>query len=186
AAPGKYAAEAVKEQMGSVQATDSNGIQRYFNDARIGKVADVVKEKINGAWSDFTRTTLPGNICSQNLHDQVTDESWKWKWNAELTVAAEGGSISVDQGGHPHLNPGDWIKAVNNYGWSQKLFDPQKISLSSTLTGDGHIGHALFKAKLFGEVWCSFEGYEDPETREWTNGGQFGGMTVVALLECWF
>ena len=185
-APGAYAANVASGQMKQQAAMDSNGIERKFSDIRIGEVADVVKEKINGAWSDFTGTTLPGNIYSQNLHDQVTDESWKWKWNTKLTITAEGGSISVDQGGHPHLNPGDWIKAVNNNGWTSKLFDPQKLSISSTLTGDGHVGHALFKAKLFGEVWCSFEGYKDPETQDWTNGGHFGGMTVGLLLECWF
>ncbi len=185
-APGAYVADVVSDEMKQQAAIDSNGIERKFSDIRIGEVADVVKDKINSAWSDFTGTTLPGDIYSQNLHDQVTDESWTWTWETKLTIEVKGGSISVDQGGHPHLNPGDWIKAVNNYGWTQKLFDPQKASLTSTLTGDGHIGNALFKAKLFGEVWCEFEGYQDPETQDWTNGGQFSGMTVGILLECWF
>jgi len=63
---------------------------------------------------------------------------------------------------------------------------PMALSITSTLTADGHIGHADVKARLFGGIVCNFDGYEDPETHEMTNGGQFTGMYVVVLFECWF
>ena len=183
---GDYAADQAKEQMKLISAEDSNGIVRKFNELRIDQVCDHIKYKINGALPDFLSTTLPGDIPSKDLHDQVTDESWTFEWDSKLTITVSGGDISVDSGGNPHLNAGDWIRAVNDIGWSSKLFEPQKASITSTLTADGHIGHADVKARLFGGIVCNFDGYEDPETHEMTNGGQFTGMYVVVLFECWF
>ena len=183
-APGTYFKEYVAEKMAESIAYDELGIPHMFTEDRINEAALFAGARVNNSWDDLIGTKIYGNVTSSDLHDDITNESWSWDWSTKIQVDMSGGTISMDEGGGFHLSAWEWIDAVNSSGWDQTILLPQAISISANVSADGSVGHALLQGKIEGEASYRFNGVYDPETQEWSSGGEFSGFLIKIVLIC--
>jgi hypothetical protein len=149
--PGNQVATAVKDHMSSYMYEDSTEHFQVFSELRTREMSDEAKRGTDQAWGIALGTQIPRLIISQDINPYTLDESWTWQWNAKLEIITGEGQITIDTDLNLNYCPttaGDLVKAANTYGWANLGFRPDGFIITDGLSADGHVGHAIYKAKL--------------------------------------